>query len=92
MEKVKKVLGNSVSKRILMFLFNNKSERLNYAQIISRKIDSSLSSAMMRVTVLSEIGLINITKKGRINKIKLTNKGREIAEHLTKIEDILNGQ
>lgn len=81
-------LGDSVSKRILIYLFNNQ-DSLNFEFKIAKEIDCDSSSCSKNINLLKNIGLINSMHKSQMNVITLTEKGKKIASCLNKIERLI---
>lgn len=81
------LFGNSIAKRLLICLFKN--ETIDYAIRIRREIDCSSHSMGRNINKLEETGFLIKTKEGRKNPLRLTKKGKEIAQSLTEIERVL---
>jgi len=91
----KKLLGNQVAKRLLIEMYNNQhrynheQHRYNYAARLAREIDCTHAHCIANGIILEEVGVITRTIDGRKIILIITDKGREIAKHLVKIEEIL---
>lgn len=82
------ILGNSVSKRILIYLLKNQ-DKTNFEFKITKEIKCTYSSCSKNINLLKKIDLINFEPDGRMKVIKLTDKGRFIAEKLNEIDKLL---
>jgi len=70
---------------ILIALKNNN--RARYGSLLAKEVDCTYSHAVKILQSLEKFGLVAFEKKGRIKLIKLTNKGREVADNIKKIKD-----
>ncbi len=64
-------------------------ERAKYGSILAKKTDCTYSHAVKILKNLEKLKIIEFEKKGRTKLIKLTNKGKEIAQYIKKIIDTL---
>lgn len=64
-------------------------EGADYTAIIHKKINVTYSHTGTICSILADFGIISKQKVGRINKIKLTEKGTELINHLNNIKTIL---
>ena len=84
------LFGNSTAKRLLIKLYNNHGQhRNNYASKLAREIDCTYAGCVDNSKILEEIGVITKTVDGRKIILTITDKGKEIAKHLIKIDENL---
>ena len=72
-------------KPALMLVSLKKNTRMRYGSILDKEVDCTYSPAVKILQTLEELRLVDFEKRGRIKVIKLTKKGREVAD---AIEDI----
>jgi len=77
-------------KPALMLIALKRSGRVRYGSILAKEVDCTYSHAVKILQGLEKIGLVVFEKKGRIKLIKLTKKGREIADHIEKVKELLS--
>jgi DNA-binding MarR family transcriptional regulator len=77
-------LGNSVPKRILIYLINNPSLD-NFIFKIAKEIECTSSACSKNINLLNKLEFINLNHNKCRNIITLTEKGKEIANYLNKI-------
>jgi len=56
-----------------------------YASTISKEVDCTYSHTVRIIQIFEKQGLLFFEKKGRIKTIKLSKKGKKIAETLKKL-------
>ena len=61
----------------------------DYILKVYKKTNYSTSFAYTHIKYLKEIGLVEITKKGRKDILNLTNEGKEVKEYLYKIKGLI---
>ncbi|MEA3330011.1 MAG: winged helix DNA-binding protein [Nanoarchaeota archaeon] len=66
-----------------------KLNRVRYGSILAKEVDCTYSHAVKILQTLEELGLVTFEKKGRIKLIKLTKKGIDVADNITKIKEIV---
>ena len=72
-------------KPAMMLVSLMRNSRMRYGSVLAKEVDCTYSHAVKILQTLQELKLVEFEKKGRIKLIKLTKKGREVAE---SIEDI----
>ena len=72
-------------KPALMLLALKNSSKPKYGSILAKEIDCTYSHAVKILQTLEKMNLVKFDKQGRIKLIKLTKKGKKIADD---IEDI----
>lgn len=76
-------------KPALMMIALRKLNRVRYGSILAKEVDCTYSHAVKILQTLEELGLVTFEKKGRIKLIKLTKKGIDVADNITKIKEIV---
>ena len=69
----------------------NKVSKARYGSILAKEVDCTYSHAVKILQALQELGLVSFEKQGRIKLIKLTKKGKEIAEAIDGIKRTIAG-
>ena len=72
---------------MLISLYAAKSDI--YASSLAKQIDCTYSHVVKILQEMSDAGLINFDKQGRLKLLTLTMKGQEVAEHIEKIRGLL---
>ena len=75
-------------KPALMMIALRKLSRVRYGSILAKEVDCTYSHAVKILQILEELGLVTFEKRGRIKLIKLTKKGIDIADHISKIKEV----
>ena len=70
-------------KPALMLVSLKKNNRIRYGSILAKEVDCTYSHA---VKILR---LVDFEKKGRIKLIRLTKKGREVADAIEEIQKLI---
>ena len=86
MEKID-LLGNLNGKKVLIYLLNHPE--LNFIFKISKGLGLEHANISNTLRLLKSINLIDSKAEGRIKIIKLTEKGKNIAINLKKIDELL---
>ncbi len=73
-------------KPALMLLALKNSSKTKYGSILAKEIDCTYSHAVKILQTLEKLNLVSFEKKGRIKLIKLTKKGRQVAENIENIK------
>ena len=76
-------------KPALMLIALKRVSRAKYGSILAKEVDCTYSHAVKILQTLESLGLVVFEKKGRIKIIKLTKKGKDIAEHIESIRRIV---
>lgn len=66
-----------------------EDERAKYGSVIAKKTDCTYSHVVKILKSLEKLKLVEFEKKGRIKVIKLTELGKQVAEHIKKIKEIV---
>ena len=76
-------------KPALMLVSLKKNSRMRYGSVLAKEIDCTYSHAVKILQTLEELKLVEFDKKGRIKLIKLTKKGRDIADAIENIQNLI---
>ena len=76
-------------KPALMLVCLKKNTRMRYGSILAKEVDCTYSHAVKILQTLEELKLVDFEKKGRIKIIKLTKKGREVADAIEEIQKLI---
>jgi predicted transcriptional regulator len=76
-------------KPALMLVSLKKNTRMRYGSILAKEVDCTYSHAVKILQTLEELKLVVFEKKGRIKVIKLTNKGKDVAEAIKNIKNLV---
>ncbi|MEX0920693.1 MAG: hypothetical protein WDZ62_00305 [Candidatus Pacearchaeota archaeon] len=76
-------------KPALMLVSLKKNKRPRYGSILAKEIDCTYSHAVKILQTLNSLKLVDFEKKGRIKIIKLTKKGREVADAIENIQKLI---
>lgn len=73
-------------KPALMLVFLKKNTRMRYGSVLAKEVDCTYSHAVKILQTLENLGLVLFEKKGRVKLIKLTKKGKEVADSIESIQ------
>jgi DNA-binding MarR family transcriptional regulator len=76
-------------KPAMMLIALKKMSKAKYGSILAKEVDCTYSHAVKILQTLEKLGLVNFEKQGRIKIIKLTKKGRDVAENIDSIKRIV---
>lgn len=76
-------------KPAMMLIALKRVTRAKYGSILAKEVDCTYSHAVKILQTLEQMGLVVFEKKGRIKIIKLTKKGKDIADHIEAIRKIV---
>ncbi|MBI2107298.1 winged helix DNA-binding protein [Candidatus Woesearchaeota archaeon] len=66
-----------------------KGGRNRYGSILAKEVDCTYSHAVKILQEMEKAKLVAFEKQGRIKSINLTESGERVAEHISKIKDLL---
>ena len=72
-------------KPALMLVALNKVSKIRYGSVLAKEVDCTYSHAVKILQALQELNLVVFEKQGRIKVIKLTKKGKDIAQAIDNI-------
>ena len=73
----------------MMLVTLNSIKNDIYASSLAKQIDCTYSHVVKILQEMSDAGLVNFDKQGRLKLLTLTKKGQEVAEHIEKIRQLL---
>ncbi len=76
-------------KPALMLVYLKKNTRMRYGSILAKEVDCTYSHAVKILQTLEKLGLVQFEKKGRVKLIKLTKKGKEVADNIELIQTLV---
>lgn len=76
-------------KPALMLVSLKKNTRMRYGSLLAKEVDCTYSHAVKILQTLEELSLVEFEKKGRIKLIKLTKKGKEVADAIDNIQALI---
>ncbi len=76
-------------KPALMLVSLKKNVRMRYGSILAKEVDCTYSHAVKILQTLESLKLVDFEKRGRIKIIKLTKKGRVIADAIENIQGLI---
>ena len=76
-------------KPALMLVSLKKNTRMRYGSILAKEVDCTYSHAVKILQTLEILKLVDFEKKGRITIIRLTTKGREVADAIEGIQGMI---
>ena len=77
-------------KVLKLFLLIDDSKKC-YSSILAKKVDFTYSHAVKTIIKFVESDLVVMEKKGRMQMLRLTKKGKELQNYLAKAYDIMEG-
>jgi predicted transcriptional regulator len=76
-------------KPAMMLIALKKVNKAKYGSILAKDVDCTYSHAVKILQTLEKLGLVVFDKQGRIKIIKLTKKGREVADSIENIQNLV---
>ncbi len=76
-------------KPAMMLVALRKNTRMRYGSILAKEVDCTYSHAVKILQTLEDLELVSFEKKGRVKIIKLTKKGRDVAEAIENIQKLV---
>lgn len=76
-------------KPALMLVSLKKNTRMRYGSVLAKEVDCTYSHAVKILQTLQDLKLVEFEKKGRIKLIKLTKKGKSVADAIDNIQDLI---
>ncbi|MFA5953088.1 MAG: winged helix DNA-binding protein [Candidatus Pacearchaeota archaeon] len=76
-------------KPALMLVCLKRNSRMRYGSVLSKEVDCTYSHAVKILQTLEELNLVEFDKKGRIKLIKLTKKGKDVADAIENIQNLI---
>lgn len=76
-------------KPAMMLIALKRMNKSKYGSVLAKEVDCTYSHAVKILQTLENIGLVVFEKKGRIKIIKLTKKGKDVAENIDSIKRLV---
>lgn len=76
-------------KPALMLVSLKKNTRMRYGSVLAKEVDCTYSHAVKILQTLEVLKLVEFDKKGRIKLIKLTERGKEVADAIEAIQGLI---
>ena len=76
-------------KPALMLLGLFQSKNTIYASSLAKLTDCTYSHVVKILQEMSDAGLVDFDKQGRLKLLTLTKKGKDVAEHMQAIKNLL---
>lgn len=76
-------------KPALMLVSLKKNARMRYGSVLAKEVDCTYSHAVKILQTLEDLKLVEFEKKGRIKLIRLTKKGKSVADAIENIQDLI---
>lgn len=70
----------------MMLVSLKKNSRMRYGSVLAKEVDCTYSHAVKILQTLEQLKLVLFEKRGRIKVIKLTKKGKEVADAIDDIQ------
>jgi DNA-binding MarR family transcriptional regulator len=78
-------------KPAMMLIHLKNAKDSTYASSLAKQVDCTYSHVVKILQKMQDLGLVLFEKQGRLKLLKLTKKGREIAEHMDNARHLLVG-
>jgi predicted transcriptional regulator len=76
-------------KPAMMLVSLKRNSRMRYGSILAKEVDCTYSHAVKILQTLEALRLVVFEKKGRIKIIRLTKKGRDVADAIEGIQKLV---
>lgn len=76
-------------KPAMMLVSLKKNSRMRYGSILAKEVDCTYSHAVKILQTLEALSLVVFEKKGRIKIIRLTKKGKDVADAIENIQKLV---
>ena len=76
-------------KPAMMLVSLKRNSRMRYGSILAKEVDCTYSHAVKILQTLEILKLVVFEKKGRIKVIKLTKKGKDVADAIEDIQKLI---
>ena len=76
-------------KPAMMLISLKKNTRVRYGSILAKEVDCTYSHAVKILQTLEELNLVVFEKKGRVKIIRLTKKGKDVADAIEDIQALI---
>lgn len=76
-------------KPAMMLVSLKRNTRLRYGSVLAKEVDCTYSHAVKILQTLEDLGLVMFEKKGRVKVIQLTRKGKDVADAIENIQNLV---
>jgi len=76
-------------KPAMMLVELKNAENEIYASSLAKNIDCTYSHVVKILQEMQKAGLVNFDKQGRLKLLTLTKKGKEVAENIERVKNLL---
>ena len=76
-------------KPAMMLVHLNNEKNSTYASVLAKRVDCTYSHVVKTLQHMEKEGLVLFEKQGRLKLLKLTKKGKDVAEHIDAIRSNL---
>lgn len=76
-------------KPALMLVYLKRNSRMRYGSLLAKEVDCTYSHAVKILQTLEDLKLVEFSKKGRIKLIKLTKRGKDVADAIENIQSLI---
>lgn len=77
------------AKMLIELKQNEQSTKISYASVLAKGIDCTYSHAVKILQEMERAKLVSFEREGRIKTIALTDPGKKIADHVSRIKELL---
>lgn len=77
-------------KPALMLVAIKQNQKNRYGSVLAKEVDCTYSHAVKILQDMEKAKLVSFEKQGRIKTISLTDSGNKIAEHISRIKELLS--
>ncbi len=72
-----------------MLVSLKRNMRMRYGSLLAKEVDCTYSHAVKILQTLEALKLVEFEKKGRIKLIRLTKKGKNVADAIENIQSLI---
>ncbi|MCK4669760.1 MAG: winged helix DNA-binding protein [Nanoarchaeota archaeon] len=93
------LIGKMMAEKIFDIIFREKpalmlvnmknAKDTTYASSLAKSVDCTYSHVVKILQKMQEADLVQFEKQGRLKLLRLTKKGREVAEHIEGAKNLL---
>ncbi len=76
-------------KPALMLVAIKQNQKNRYGSVLAKEVDCTYSHAVKILQEMERAKLVSFEKQGRIKTIALTESGNKIAEHISRIRELM---
>lgn len=76
-------------KPAMMLMAIKQNSKSRYGSVLAKEVDCTYSHAVKILQEMEKAKLVSFAKQGRIKTIVLTESGNKVAEHISRIRELL---